>query len=221
MNSIEKVEAGMDTGIDTSISEIDSRVNLITVDSQESFSEMESIISLAKSLNKEIKDFYDPHIKDANAVHKGLTKSRKEKLDPIKAVIDIGQKKLGDYHQRMRIAQQEAERLEHEEQKKLEAARLDVAEILEETQGTGAGEAYLASTEKIADDNIQKVDFKPSSNGGSVRTNWKFEISDISKIPIEYMVPDMVMIGGVVRAKKGDTNIPGINVFPETKHIVK
>ena len=52
----------------------------------------------------------------------------------------------------------------------------------------------------------------PKVKGISTRKKWSFEIVDAAKIPREYLVPNEVAIGGVVRALKGATNIPGIRV---------
>ena len=48
-----------------------------------------------------------------------------------------------------------------------------------------------------------------------MKQNWKFRVADASKIPREYMMPDLVKIGGVVRATRGTMLIPGIEAYPE------
>lgn len=45
------------------------------------------------------------------------------------------------------------------------------------------------------------------------REEWKFEITDPAAIPREYMTPDEKKIGGVVKALKGDADIPGVRVY--------
>lgn len=55
----------------------------------------------------------------------------------------------------------------------------------------------------------------PKAVGVSSRVNWKFRITDESKLPREYTTPDEKKIGAVVRALKGDTNIPGVTVYAE------
>ena len=56
----------------------------------------------------------------------------------------------------------------------------------------------------------------PKMAGGPVyRTITKFRIVDVNLIPRVYMVPDEVKIGGVVRALKRATDIPGIEVYEE------
>ena len=48
------------------------------------------------------------------------------------------------------------------------------------------------------------------------RTVAKFEIVDASKIPRQYLKPDEVAIGGVVRSLKMNAQIPGVRVWEET-----
>jgi hypothetical protein len=52
--------------------------------------------------------------------------------------------------------------------------------------------------------------------GAADNTPWKFTIVDAAKLPREYLMADLVKIGGVVRAKKqaGEV-IPGVNAYPD------
>lgn len=51
--------------------------------------------------------------------------------------------------------------------------------------------------------------------GVSTRQVWKYEIVDKAALPREFMTPDEKAIGAVVRARQGDTNIPGVRVYAE------
>ena len=51
--------------------------------------------------------------------------------------------------------------------------------------------------------------------GFSYRGIWKFRIIDEGKIPREYMIPDQIKIGQLVRALKQATNIPGIEAYED------
>ena len=55
----------------------------------------------------------------------------------------------------------------------------------------------------------------PKVQGVSFSKIWKFRIVDANKIPREYLCPDEVKIGGVVRATKGTIQISGIEIYPE------
>jgi len=54
---------------------------------------------------------------------------------------------------------------------------------------------------------------KVAVQGASTRENWQFEIEDVAKVPREFMTPDMVKIGRMVKAMKGVTRIDGVRVF--------
>lgn len=51
--------------------------------------------------------------------------------------------------------------------------------------------------------------------GISRRKVWRFEITDASVLPREYLMPDEQKIGGVVRAMKNQTRIPGVRVWED------
>jgi len=53
---------------------------------------------------------------------------------------------------------------------------------------------------------------KPKLSNISLREVWTFRVSDASLIPREYMIPDEIKIGKIVRALKGECRIPGVEV---------
>jgi DNA polymerase III alpha subunit (gram-positive type) len=55
----------------------------------------------------------------------------------------------------------------------------------------------------------------PKVAGVSTREVWKFDITDASQIPREYLVVDEARIRKVVQALKGDAKIAGVRVYPE------
>ncbi len=55
----------------------------------------------------------------------------------------------------------------------------------------------------------------PKVKGVSKRKVWKFEVTDVSELPPEYLIANEKAIGGVVRALKDKTNIPGVRVYFE------
>jgi|SRR5262245_1211832 len=55
----------------------------------------------------------------------------------------------------------------------------------------------------------------PKGVGILFRDNWKFEIIEPGLIPRDYLIPDEVAIGKIVRALKGTCKIPGVRVYRE------
>lgn len=56
----------------------------------------------------------------------------------------------------------------------------------------------------------------PDVKGVTAKAVWKYRITDKSLLPREYLKEDDQAIGAMVRAKKGDTVIPGVEVYQET-----
>ena len=56
----------------------------------------------------------------------------------------------------------------------------------------------------------------PKVTGISTRKKWLFEITDPAQVPEQYKTIDLKKIGGVVRALKGDTDIPGVRAYSES-----
>lgn len=86
------------------------------------------------------------------------------------------------------------------------AALESAAEAAAAGDGTGVTEALQAHDDA--------VEF-PETDGIQYRKVWKFEITDESQIPREFMTPNTLLISGVVLNKKGATNIPGVRVFED------
>lgn len=65
---------------------------------------------------------------------------------------------------------------------------------------------------------VESISLPPSTpkvEGLSFTTTWKWEVTDIAQVPRQYMKLDESAIGGVVRAMKDKTSIPGIRVWSE------
>ena len=55
----------------------------------------------------------------------------------------------------------------------------------------------------------------PKAQGVAFTDTWKFESVDPALVPAEYKVVDEKRVGAVVRALKGETQIPGVRVYVE------
>lgn len=99
-------------------------------------------------------------------------------------------------------ARKEQERLDRQADKAEAAGRSERAETLRER---------AASTVPVMPQSEA-----PKVSGISDRKVWQFEITDPAKVPDKYKVIDEKKIRGVVRAMKGDTEIPGVRVFEES-----
>lgn len=112
-----------------------------------------------------------------------------------------------------RLAEARAEqlRLAAEEKRRegelAEAARMESrAEAQEAKADTAEAQARMVPTPYVPPANTKVA-------GVTTRENWSFRITDASKLPREYLVPNETAIRNVVRGLKGSTNIPGVEVF--------
>lgn len=91
-----------------------------------------------------------------------------------------------------------------EEERLREASRL-AAEGKEEQADLVLEEPVIVEAPKV--EAVSKVE------NAAIRENWQFRIIKEAAIPREYCVPDKVKIGKVVKALKGETKIPGVEVY--------
>lgn len=47
----------------------------------------------------------------------------------------------------------------------------------------------------------------------ATRKYWKFRITDVSKIPSEYMIPDETALGRLARSQKEKASVPGVEFY--------
>ena len=116
----------------------------------------------------------------------------------------------------------EQERQRREEQRLLnEKAEKERQRLLEHAQRNAAkgNEAKAESFEERAAAVVAPVVQReaPKVEGVSIPKVWTFEITDSALIPREYLVIDETRIRKVVGALKGETNIPGVRVFQQSR----
>jgi hypothetical protein len=103
-----------------------------------------------------------------------------------------------------------AQKRRDDEQERLHQERL--ASEAKERERTARAETLETRAETVT---TAPVATAPKVKGISTRKKWSYEVVDIALVPREYLMLNGVAIGGVVRALKGETNIPGIRVVSE------
>lgn len=158
-----------------------------------------------------------------------LRKSMTQPLDAAKQAImdffrgpseqlEVAEKTLKDA---MSAYQKELERKAAEDRKRAEEARLQEQERLQ----VAAAKAAESGRTDHAMDLIQQaatvaaapvaVRETPSVKGISFRETWRFEITDESLIPREYLIVDETKIRKVVLVMKEKTSIPGVRAYSD------
>ena len=175
---------------------------------------LEVLPSIQEKL-KLINETFDPIVKKAHEAHKEALKQKKTHADPLENAKRIIGRKVGAYQQEQERKAEEKRRLEQAElQKRAEEEALQAAEELESVGDTEAAEMVL-ETPVVAQ--AAPVKEAPKVSGIAVKKTWKFRVKNPNLIPREYLTIDEKKIGGIVRAMKDQTNIPGVEVYFESK----
>jgi hypothetical protein len=166
------------------------------------------------AMMKEVDDAFDKNIKRWHEGHKGAIADKAKYWNPLDAAKRAVKKALGDYDaEQERIRRAEEARLQEIARKEEEERKLAEAIAAEQSGDKQEAEAIMEEPVYVAPVVVKKE--VPKVEGVVFRTVWKFRIIDEKKIPREYLTPDSVKIGGVVRSMKKATNIPGIQVYEE------
>ena len=183
--------------------DIVAQAALIVVSNQASYDMATDACKNLKAMMAAVADTFGPIAKKAHEAHKEVLAQQKKFMEPLE---------LADAKLRMKsgawFAEQERIRkaAEMEARRKAEDEALARAKEAQDSGNDNAAEREI--TEKLV------VDFTDvpvaSKNGVVYVTSYIANVVDMSKIPAEYMVPDMVKINAMVRATKGKILIPGI-----------
>ena len=100
-------------------------------------------------------------------------------------------------------AQEEARKAAEKLQKQADAAaakgKTEKAEALQQAAASVIVPVIVPTVQRLA--------------GVSNRLTWHYEVTDVSKLPREWMSPDDKKLGAYVRSMKSETNIPGVRVY--------
>ena len=153
------------------------------------------ISKVKKAMEQKRKDYLLPfqeHVKEVNDIYKNL-------MQPIDQADYVTRQKVMAYQReqaRIKAEQDEINRL------RMEAANKEAA----------LNNGEIKESVNLID--VVDVPKKVYSDTGTLGTSkvWKAEIEDLSKIPLDYLLPDMVKIGKVIRA---GVKIPGVKSWQE------
>lgn len=168
-----------------------------------------------KRIAKTVESRFEEPVSLAFKAHRSLTALRDSVLAPFKQAEATIKRKVGDYQMEIECKRRaEAERLRKEAEVKAEAERMAKAEKEMDSGDLKAAEKTLAAPLAPIVPRVEMPE-PPKVNGMSFRDEWRFEITNVNELPLEYMIPDEKAIGRVVKAMGGKVNIPGIRVWSE------
>lgn len=191
---------------------IPTRAEALVVDSAAAYEVAAGFLRDLKTVRKRVDETFDPSIRKAHEAHKAAVALKKQFTDPLDAGERIIKGKITGYLSAEERRRREEElKLQAEAQQRAEEARIAEAVALEQAGYQGAAEQAIATPVKAAP--VLLPPAAPKVAGLSKRENWTFRVVDPALIPREYLMIDETKVRGVVRAMKGETRIPGIEVY--------
>ena len=175
----------------------------------------EFLVSVRRIL-KLIDGTFDTSIAAANTAHKTMIAAKKAHAAPLQVIASKVNQRMCAWdaeQERVRLVEQmrlqNIARAEEEDRRLADAIQLDAE---------GKHEAAMELFEEpIPAPMVVMPRTVPKVAGVSrPKETWKYEVTDLGKIPREYMMIDTVKIGQVVRGMKSTTNIPGIRAYSTT-----
>jgi len=208
--------------------EIESEVNPVVAAAQSlvvnDATSYTQALELGKACSAKIKlveDTLGPAKRKTYEAYREVLRLMQSFTDPLEAA----KKLLSGLAYAWRKAEEERKRKEAEEARRLadkeaaakrqaeEDARLAAAERLSNEGMKEQAEEMLETPIVVEVEEVAAPAPMVKVKGTSTQENWQFEIEDATRIPRLYMTPDLVKIGKLVKALKGETNIDGVRVF--------
>lgn len=207
--------------IEKEVSEIVLTAKAMTVkdNDQEAFAvEFLKVIARGK---KQVGEEFDEGVKNAHSLHKALTAQRKKYLDPLDEADDILRKSIKEYRLNM-----ERERQAEEARQKaiLDASvKADQDRLLKQAkEAEDAGD--LLKSNKLAMDAVSIsagscfVESKAASQEGmSNKIVWKGRVTDLDKLPREFLIitADQRAIDAYAKKFENKNTIPGVEFYQD------
>ncbi len=200
--------------IEKETKDITTQAEAITIANQEQYEKADKFLVADKTLQKRIKDAFDPIVDSAYRTYKEAGNKRKEYLEPVLNAEQIVKDKMIAYDDEM-------EKKRIEEQRKLElkakAEEDRKRKILEARAKKWDAKGKTAKAEELQeqaeDVRVDAPIVAPKidrANGSVIQEIWHAEIEDGSQVPREYLQINMTMLNGIARTEKGARKIPGV-----------
>lgn len=189
------------------------QANAVTITDSQGYMAAGELWKAIKALKDQVVDTFKPIIDKAHAAHKEALAQKAKIFDPLDTASRTVKSLMEKYDREQEaIRQAEERRLQEIARKAEEDRKLQEALAMEATGNKE--EAQVIINEEVYVPPVIVPKAVPKMSGGPVyRTIWDFEIINEALIPRQYLIPDLVKIGGVARALKKEAKIPGVNVW--------
>mgnify|MGYP001579976728 CR=1 FL=1 len=196
------------------VEEISSRAQLacntaneLQVNSQSSLEHAGEIIRVLKDLQDEVNKVFKPIVEQAFKAHKTAKAAQNQHLEPLQQAESSLRSKINLF-----LREQELEKLA------AIAARLKAEENLKQQP---AAQKPTFSASAVPAPRLPEIPPSPKVEGMTTVLEWKWKVTDSALIPAGYWQLDEEWISAEVRRLKEKTEIPGIEVFSESRVVVK
>ena len=192
-------------------SELAAQAERAVIDSDDSASRMTDLLGIVKARLKSSEDARKALVKPLNDHVKWINDQFKGATEDLRTADALGRRKLNAYLQEKEArerAERERQRREAEERALEEASRLEASGKAKEAEALVDSAALIPEAPKSGPTR--------GAYGASAaqQRRWTFEVTDINKVPTEFLVVD----AGLVRAeiRNGLREIPGLRIFQES-----
>jgi hypothetical protein len=173
-----------------------------------------ALLRRIKGLRAAVEQLFGPHIKRACEAHRALLEDRR-RLDAPLATAEDGLKRaiaaytVADAQRRAREARQLTAIADEAHASRVWAEVEGLAATGQHNEAAALIAELVATPVPVVILEAAKID------GVSCRTIWRYAVVDERQVPREYLMVDQKKLGGVVRALKGATQIPGVRVWAD------
>jgi len=187
----------------------------IKVWTKESVEEAGAILNRVKAARAWWAGLCRPKIDKYKAQHNAALDMMRTLDDPLAKAEDY--LKSGIRGVLIRLKQEEARAQAAAEEAARKQAEAERARTVKKLESNGqAAEAKRVERQPLVVAPVVASVERPTLDRINLTERWGFRVVDAALIPREWLIPDLVKIGKVVRALKGETRIPGIVTYAES-----
>ena len=206
--------------IETQTQNVETEALAVKVTSKPKYDAADELIRQVLGLKAAVHETFDPVVSAAHTAHKEAVAACKKHLDPLERAERHLRRQMSDWaeaEERKRL-EAEAKKRAEAERKLREAREAEAAALREE----GAEEeAEELEQQPVIVPDIELKD-RTKLDNVSYREDWKYRIADRTALRKwlyenhpNLLIIDESTLGKMVRAMKGNTNIPGVQAYSE------
>ncbi len=222
------METEEEKSLDREASQIELRVNALTVDSDLSSGAAGELLKQVKQMQKTIKAYWEPMRLSAKQTYDDVLAKKKEMLDPIDTAEKVLKKKMGAYTLEQERKARELEAARRREAEAAAAKKLEEAVALE-SQGKAEDAEYAMAEAEVYDGYADTISIAPKTQkvtGVSTTKTWRIKSIDMSKVPVMFngvviRPVDEKAVLRLVKASKGQITIPGVEIEEDVSMSVR